>query len=424
MRNIDMLHNKYIKYIISATSICLLIVICLILSDNKNKNSKLIQKHQIKNEQSTSHGSATNSLRPENPFEAAVANMKAESSNDTTNVYYAEGIEDEIEQFLEKPIEIVPINFEKKEAVNKGVHSWISAAIDFSKANMRESSRFLRSSFIQEKTEDKPLFLDDRLSDLNQRKGLGSDITQQLDRPLYTNYRVGDDGSYHKLFKDKEIMQDVGEGLDDSTAIEKSKMFMTENEFIEESTNDKIEYENIRKVRANEKESAQTPEQDYVVRKDILMGRQYKGKPVINSQAIIGLLPENDEIVLFKLQNWLPVGGDGENTNQNGNSIETAHNEPKDPVNLDDIKNKVLDTITNNVIYDVSEATIEKVDEAWFQTDDQGLIPVLAFTAQFTYKTEGVDPESDIFIVNPYGSNDILQQQGRIPRAETNEQPL
>jgi hypothetical protein len=307
-----------------------------------------------------------------------------------------------------RPAQRVPLRQGEREQRKATMRLLAGNVINFDEAKQRKSGKFKRTSFMHE-GKDRPLFLSDRLGDKGQLLGERPMAANAEADSVKTIYRESDDGSSFKLQRLKERASYSGSTLPNGEVQKSGRDFLLESGLIKEAGNDKIQGTEIRERRTNG-EDGEGATADNLEQQDILLRREFEGKPVINSVASVGVLPEDGEVVLLKVSNWDSADGGAAQT------FKPHYDEQQANILADAWQNKVVQVLQEDGNNALEGATVRGTTEAWFQ-DEDGLSPALVFNVEITPKGGGEVREIPV-VVNPYGSEDEIWYQGRPPRQE------
>jgi len=316
-----------------------------------------------------------------------------------------------LHDFAQRPAKRVGLLQGAVEQTKQVMRSFVGRAIDLDKADKRVSKRFTRTSYRQKLENDAPIHLADRVGKDGIFTRDGDAKVARDGEPVDAVYRESDDGSVMKFQKARENDGPAGEGLSEADAKESAEKFFVENGMVTPTDVDTISKTELRERRIDVGNEAMESDDDYLAQQDTLLRRSYEGKPVINSVASVGTLPGSGEVVLVKLANWTPSDPSGAET------IKPAYDAQQAQQLTDELRKRVLDTLVEQTGTAAEGAVIKSMDEGWYQTPDDGLIPVLLFQAET--RPPGNDEVQNVaLIVNPFGSNDEIWQQGRVPHDE------
>ncbi|MDQ7780878.1 MAG: hypothetical protein RDV41_14370, partial [Planctomycetota bacterium] len=143
------------------------------------------------------------------------------------------------------------------------------------------------------------------------------------------------------------------------------------------------------------------PGEQSVLLQSVKLGREFAGKPVVNSMISVYFHPDNREVLGIKHWNWTSV------------STKEA------PERLTPIKRQkeVESAVTRRMqgaCAKLERAEVTRVTRAWFQTEDE-LIPVLAFEVEIKRTDEkgNTSPRYHTEYVNLVGDDEALRPAGR-----------
>lgn len=336
-------------------------------------------------------------------------------SQPTTNgparaVYVGPVIESDVvgrlHAFARKPAKHVSLQRSALAKAQAVMRSWVGRAMALDKADKRVSKRFLRTSYGQDLERDAPMFLSDRAGADGSFATAAAERTN--DAPVRTLYRESDDGSYMKFQKLRETSGPAGDGLLEGDAQASAESFFVENGMITPNAVDAISGSEVRARRIDEGDLAQQTAQDYLAQQDVILKRSYEGKPVLNSVASVSVLPDTGEVVIVKVANWTPTEANGES------SIKPAYDSGQAQALTAELEQKLKDTLAQELGNEANTAVVKGVEEAWYQTTDDGLIPVLMFEVE-TQPDGASEPRTTPLLMNPYGDNTVIWEHGRVP---------
>lgn len=312
---------------------------------------------------------------------------------------------------------VVRLDKQKMDENKLFFRTWVSSSFDLDESTKRVSKRFDRVSYAQEISSEKINLPAERLQIKTIKKRtkwwyfwqkprvfnipkLQTEKVRKLEveKPVQVLYREGP--AYFRYAKMKEDKTKIP--LDNSKAIAVTKQFLIENLFLRETGKDKIGPVYIEERRINRDGGKDKKPDDYLVQQDIVFTRQYEGKPVINSKAVVGLLPSTKEIVLLKHLNWTPLK---ENKVRKFKRSKLKKMDLNSGESIEYRLKKKIQEISGNF----TKAHITEAIPAWFQTECT-LIPILAFNIHIEYSSpqKGLWKRDYLEFINLTGSDDVF----------------
>ena len=284
--------------------------------------------------------------------------------------------------------------------------SWLKQSWILQRAKVRKSRRFLRTTYIQDVNAERGIFLHDRITPGGTLRSEHTRSEKTLEQPIKTLYRESDNGEVMKLQTLKELADPGGGGLDAQHAEASAKSFFFENGLLQEGDRDVVAWTEIRERRTN----ADMPFGeilDYLEQQDIILHREYNGKPVVNSSATIGVLPKEEEVTLIKISNWAST------MEEHAFTIKPESSDGEAAEIADSLERKITALIEKESRGVATSADVIDIQEGYYQHEDKGLIPVLVCEAEINPGQS--EPYSAVILVNPYGDEEELWFQGRRP---------
>lgn len=305
--------------------------------------------------------------------------------------------------YAKQPASVVALAPDGAERGKQAMRAWTERVMNLEAANQRESSRFLRTSYTQEQARDVPMHLGDR------RDGRGAFAAAAATGTVSVLYRESDSGTDMRFQKMKEQGTPSGKLMPQGEALAQAESFFVANGFIQPSGDDTIIAREVRDRRRSE-EVTGGGELDYLAQQDLVLRRGYEGKPVINSSATVGVLPGSDEVVLVKLTSWSPAAEGGKT------EVKPAYDDARAKVLAGELADKLQATISAQLGGEADTAIVRDMEESWFQSERDGLVPVLVFSVEIAAEHAGEDQHTVAVAMTPYHDSAILWEQGRAPR--------
>ncbi len=323
-------------------------------------------------------------------------------------------IKSQINRVVSKPLKSMVIDPELAAQNQVLVRTWVSGSINLKKAAKRESLRFKRKTFKQKSKMDMLRLPTERLK-LMPKTGVAPAPGSQplkpilLEKPrlqlamikkvrlqhpvtaLYTEGR-----SYYRFLKFKEVP--ARSALKRPQAIAMAMKFLKDNKFIQETPDDRVGQIYLQSRLIN-REQPGGGGKDVLVQQDIVVQRQYQGRPVINSKIALGLHPDTKEILMFKHYNWTPVKTKVRN-NRSMPLVKRTFRPIPETVITRRLQEKIRRTSGR-----FKRAAVKKVIPAWYQAGDQ-LIPVLVFDIAMQYSSpKGILKRDYLEVINLAGDD-------------------
>jgi len=311
---------------------------------------------------------------------------------------------------------IIPIDKEKHDQNRLLFRTWVSESIDLEKASKRESVRFNRTSYIQEVTLEAIRLPSERFELVKTKKPkkwwrfwkktefkitpkLQLDKIKKLElkSPIMLLFRAGP--SYFKFEKLNEIRAE--KVLTESQAVELAKDFLEKNLFVIETEKDVMGLIEVEETRINEDAGEGKEPDDYLIQQDVVFGRKFDDKPVLNSQIVVGFLPDNRDIALFEHFDWTPL------VEKKEERLSRKKLESLGLFSRDDIITRLEEKI-RKISTKFIRAEVTQVIPAWYQTDES-LIPVLGFEIEIEFPSQKGPFIQDYFeVMNLVGSDEVF----------------
>lgn len=313
---------------------------------------------------------------------------------------------------LEAPVRVVPLVPGAEEQSRHLFSLWVSGSVDLDRAETRPSPRFPgRVLYRQVPVPTPARRLDERLAFRQATSG----TTVTLDpsaawvdfqgSPAEIRCRMG--GGEYLFRKDAELRHDGP--VDRPKLIAGVRDFLRENRFVRESDADAQGPAEVVLRRVNREGAAGEVSEDFIVQADVVVGRSFEGKPVVNSKAVLGVSPATGEIVKFGLFNWTPARPEKARVVLGRTGFDAASSL------LRRVEGRLRERWGG-----FSRAGVVRAEAAWVQTGN-ALVPVLVFEveAEYAYPDGSTVFQPGMEILGLAGEGDF---SGEHPRTE--EDPL
>ncbi|MCJ7823185.1 MAG: hypothetical protein MUQ26_08960, partial [Armatimonadetes bacterium] len=308
------------------------------------------------------------------------------------------------------------------------MRTWVSRSMDLGAATKRTSTRFNRTSYVEQSSSDTLRLPTERLGAAQEQAPVAGQVQRRAAvqvapaaaravaqaEPIHMVFR---DGAGHLKFqKTKEVRAHAA--LAEAEAIQLARDFLNGNSLLKQTGSDKVGRVYVQERRISEDRGAGQTSDDYLVQQDVVFEREVEGQPVINSKIVVGFQPDTRDILLLEHFNWTPI------------QQQVADQSADPPFTLP--RSMALTRATAPLARRVAaqpdanlrsrvEAKIRAVSgdkftraevvgamRAWFQTEDR-LVPVLVFETEVTFPSErGPITEPYVELINLAGSDDVL----------------
>jgi len=298
-------------------------------------------------------------------------------------------VKEKVEKIAADTKSIIYVDKRGVEQTQAVLKKWVSQVIDLSNIKPRESKVFNRTSYLQENRGEEILILLD-----------GSRQIVKSSEPVELLYREGP--LYFKWVKTKDFVAKTR--LDERAFAELGIKFILNNQFIIESKNDRVgNYEVMSSVFANETGKDGSESVEYPGQQDVVFYRSFRGKPVFNSIALVGINPDNKEIVELNLCGWTVVD---ETLEIRLTAAELAKTGAATSSQLMD---RVYRVVKENVDLQQRNVIVKDLVDGYFQTNES-LVSVMGIQFDVVYKgDDGTEQVEEFFeAVNLTGSDDIF----------------
>jgi len=307
--------------------------------------------------------------------------------------------------YAKRPATTVALDPQGVERGKAAMRAWVSRSVNLDTAHQRQSARFNRIAYTDPQARDVPMHLADRRSESGVFANSASTGVVSV---VYRESTTGHVMSFDKL--DKEKAAPTGPGLSERDATAQARAFMLDNELIGESATDVIARQEVRERHVSQQQD-HSDDLDFLVQQDIVLRRTFEGKPVINSSATVGVLPDTThEIVGLKVSNWIPISTKDGARNQ----IKPAYDDTAARELAGQLEGKLADVISQELGADGEGAIVRGVEESWFSSERDGLIPALVFAVELPATD---DHQTVAVAMTPYHDSAQIWQQGRTPRS-------
>jgi hypothetical protein len=297
----------------------------------------------------------------------------------------------ELAHVVSEPVPVVPVDSTAAAAYAERFRTWASASIDLAAADKRTSARFDRVTYQQSLSQDRPLLLEDASKAAVE---VGPGRVWLREGPLY-----------HSLLKDKMVGPQTARSEQELTRL--AWEYLVRSGLVESSEDAALSTAQIMSRRVNEDLGEVNQEYDYLAQQDVAFQRLVAGRPVLNSQIIVGVLPDSTEIVKVLIKNWAPLASDFK--------AATLHRPQLTP---DQLEQQLVASLDRSVGADWTTARVRDLTLAWFQTGD-ALLPAVACIVD----VEFADPSRNHTILealNPLGSTDSFRDASELADRQDN----
>jgi hypothetical protein len=293
----------------------------------------------------------------------------------------------ELARLVSEPLPVVAVDSAAAAAFAERFRAWASATIDLAAADTRASARFDRVTYQQSLSQDRPLLLDDTSKAATE---VAPSRVWLREGPLY-----------HSLLKDK--MAGPQTARSEQELANAAWQYLVRSGLVESSEDAALSTARVMNRRVNRDLGGVDEEHDYLVQQDVVLQRLVAGRPVLNSQIIVGVLPDSTEIVKVLIKSWAPLASD----------IKAAplHRPLLTP---DQLELQLAANLDRSVGVDWTTARVRELIPAWFQTGD-ALLPAVACIVELEF----ADPSRNHTIVealNPLGSTDTFRDAVELAR--------
>ena len=370
---------------------------------------------------------------------AYIAVLGAAAAANAGEIVIPANVESIIQTEAARPLEQRALDKAQMEQCRTLMRTWVSGSMDLSAATKRTSTRFDRTSYVQQSSTDTLRLPTERLGVTPGQAPIARRAQQrtavQLDpaaarsvaqaEPVHMVFREG--AGHLKFQKMKEVRARTA--LAEAEAIQLARSFLDENSLLKQTGSDKVGRVYVQERRISEDRGAGRASDDYLVQQDVVFEREVEGQPVINSKIVVGFEPDTRDIVLLEHFNWTPI------------QQQVADQSADPPFTLP--RSMALTRVTAPLARRVvaqsdtglrgrveakiravsgdkfTRAEVTRAMRAWFQTEDS-LVPVLVFETKVTFASaRGPMTEPYLEVINLAGSDDVLYPGRRQAEAPT-----
>ena len=370
---------------------------------------------------------------------AYIAVLGAAAVANAGEIVIPANVESIIQTEAARPLEQRALDKAQMEQCRTLMRTWVSGSMDLSAATKRTSTRFDRTSYVQQSSSDTLRLPTERLRVTPEQAPIARRAQQriavQLDpaalrsvaqaEPVHMVFREG--AGHLKFQKMKEVRARTA--LAEAEAIQLARSFLDGNSLLKQTGSDKVGRVYVQERRISEDRGAGQASDDYLVQQDVVFEREVEGQPVINSKIVVGFEPDTRDIVLLEHFNWTPI------------QQQVADQSADPPFTLP--RSMALTRVTAPLARRVvaqsdtglrgrveakiravsgdkfTRAEVTRAMRAWFQTEDS-LVPVLVFETKVTFASaRGPMTEPYLEVINLAGSDDVLYPGRRQAEAPT-----
>ena len=370
---------------------------------------------------------------------AYIAVLGAAAVANAGEIVIPANVESIIQTEAARPLEQRALDKAQMEQCRTLMRTWVSGSMDLSAATKRTSTRFDRTSYVQQSSTDTLRLPTERLGATPGQAPIARRAQQriavQLDpaalrsvaqaEPVHMVFREG--AGHLKFQKMKEVRARTA--LAEAEAIQLARSFLDGNSLLKQTGSDKVGRVYVQERRISEDRGAGRASDDYLVQQDVVFEREVEGQPVINSKIVVGFEPDTRDIVLLEHFNWTPI------------QQQVADQSADPPFTLP--RSMALTRVTAPLARRVvaqsdtglrgrveakiravsgdkfTRAEVTRAMRAWFQTEDS-LVPVLVFETKVTFASaRGPMTEPYLEVINLAGSDDVLYPGRRQAEAPT-----
>lgn len=313
---------------------------------------------------------------------------------------------DAVLRALESPIRVVPLVPGAEEQSRQLFSLWVSGSVDLERSEARPSPRFPGRVLYRQAPAPTPARrLDERLAFRRAPSGVAATLDPSAawvdlqGAPTEIRCRVG--GGEYLFRKDAELRHDGP--VDRPKMIAGVRDFLRENRFVRESDADAQGPAELVLRRVNREGAAGEGSENFIVQADVVVGRTFEGKPVVNSKAVLGVSPATGEIVKFGLFNWTPARPEKARVVLGRTGFDAAS------ALLSRVEGRLRERWGG-----FSRAGVVRAEAAWVQTAD-ALVPVLVFEveAEYAYPDGSTVVQPGLEILGLAGEGDFFGEHTR-----------
>jgi hypothetical protein len=308
------------------------------------------------------------------------------------------------------------------------MRTWVSRSMNLGQAVRRSSTRFNRTSYVQESGADTLRLPTERLGAAQEQAPVAGQVQRRAAvqaapgaasamaqaEPMHMVFREG--AGHLKFQKIKEARARTA--LAEAEAIQLARDFLNGNSLLRQTGSDKIGRAYVQERRISEDRGAGRTPDDYLVQQDVVFEREVEGQPVINSKIVVGFQPDTRDILLLEHFNWTPIqqqvadqSADPPFTLPRSMALTrvTAPLTRRVAAQPDaNLRSRVEAKIRAASGDKFTRAEVTRAMRAWFQTEDR-LVPVLVFETEVTFPSaRGPITEPYVELINLAGSDDVL----------------
>ncbi|MBP7864949.1 MAG: hypothetical protein KA419_03285 [Acidobacteria bacterium] len=308
---------------------------------------------------------------------------------------------DAVLRALEAPVRVVPLVPGAEDQSRHLFSLWVSGSVELDQAEVRSSTRFPGRVLYRQATSPTP---SRRLGERLVFRRTPSGVTVTLDPQALrvdagepsadVRCRVG--GGQFLFRKNVEARHDGP--VDRVKLVDEVRGFLRENRFVRESDADRQGPAEVVLRRVNQEGADGGAPEDFVVQADVVIGRAFEGKPVVNSKAVLGVSPSTGEIVKFGLFDWVPARPEKARVVLGRTGFDAASEL------LNRMEAKVRERRGAFV-----RAEVVRAEAAWVQTAD-ALVPVMVFEveAEYAYPDGSTVRQPGLEILSLAGGDDVV----------------
>jgi hypothetical protein len=348
-------------------------------------------------------------------------------------------VESIIQTEAARPLKQLALDKAQMEQSRTRMRTWVSRSMDLGAATKRTSTRFNRTSYVEQSSADTLRLPTERLGAALDQAPIARRVQRraavQVDpgaaravaqaEPVQMVFR---DGPGHLKFqKTKEVRAHTA--LAEAEAIQLARDFLNGNSLLRQTESDKVGRIYVQERRISEDRGAGQARDDYLVQQDVVFEREVEGQPVINSKIVVGFQPDTRDILLLEHFNWTPIQQQG--ADQSANPLSTLPRSmslarvtapltrrvaAQPDTNLRGRVEAKIRAVSGD---EFTRAEVTRAMRAWFQTEDR-LVPVLVFETKVTFASaRGPITEPYLEVINLAGSDDVLYPGRRQAEAPT-----
>lgn len=337
-------------------------------------------------------------------------------------------VESIIQTEAARPLKQLTLDKAQMEQSRTRMRTWVSGSMDLGAATKRTSTRFNRTSYVEQSSSDTLRLPTERLGAAAEQAPIARRAQQRTPvqlapaaarsaaqaEPVQMVFREG--AGHLKFQKMKEVRARTA--LPEAEAIQLARDFLNGNSLLRQTESDKVGRAYVQERRISEDRGAGQASDDYLVQQDVIFEREVEGQPVINSKIVVGFEPDTRDILLLEHFNWTPIqqqvadqSADPPGSLPRAMSLArvTAPLARRVAAQPDaNLRSRVEAKIRSVSGENFTRAEVARAMRAWFQTED-GLVPVLVFETKVTFASaRGPITEPYLEVINLAGSDDVL----------------